>query len=639
MRSLFLIIVVAMVHATHDPCFPKLKTFTQYTQGGWGAPAAGNNPGVYRDANFAGAFPAGLTIGSIFTLTLTSSQAVEDFLPSGSTPSQLTQNYVDPGNTYNNVLAGQLVALTLNAVFDLYDPNFSPFTSHNLVEMIYNEQGSICYQKNVSDILQLANLAIGGSVTVDLSDLNDCLDAINNNYNNFSNKGLLISQQCDCIFIDFKHLPDGSVINVGDFVFEQWAAQGVHITSNDPGNHPPQIFDSSNPTGGDVDLGSPNQDFGGPGIGDGGRLGMPGENSLSQGYVLILSENNGLPPDDNANGGTFIFTFDWPVDIRSLGILDFDLDEVTGKLTAFDSIGGVVKHVGILALGDNSFQEVFLNVTGVTRLEIFFPSSGSVTQFVFNCTDDNFLGALGDFVWNDLNRNGIQDPGEQGIPGVVVDLFDPNQGIGPGFRLATDTTDSFGIFGFENLPAGNYVIRFHNPDNITWAYSPFQVGSPGNDSDATSNLAFADTQTISLSSGEIDLTWDLGLYQIGTPTITATITSSPTITATTTSTITSSPTITATTTATITSSPTITATTTSTITSSPTITATITSSPTISSTITATITSSPTISSTITATITSSPTITATITSSPTISSTITVCCVFCDETLLQLLQ
>jgi len=38
-------------------------------------------------------------------------------------------------------------------------------------------------------------------------------------------------------------------------------------------------------------------------------------------------------------------------------------------------------------------------------------------DFGFNspCT-----GTMGDFVWHDLNRNGLQDPGEPGLNGVRV---------------------------------------------------------------------------------------------------------------------------------------------------------------------------------------------------------------------------
>ena len=32
--------------------------------------------------------------------------------------------------------------------------------------------------------------------------------------------------------------------------------------------------------------------------------------------------------------------------------------------------------------------------------------------------------AIGDYVWNDGNRNGIQDDGDTGINGVTVNLYD-----------------------------------------------------------------------------------------------------------------------------------------------------------------------------------------------------------------------
>jgi hypothetical protein len=94
------------------------------TPGGWGAPASGNNPGAYRDANFAGAFPGGLTIGCTNTLTLTSAAAVQAFLPSGGQPQALPAgNVVNPTSSYGS-LASHLVALTLSVGFDAYDPDF-----------------------------------------------------------------------------------------------------------------------------------------------------------------------------------------------------------------------------------------------------------------------------------------------------------------------------------------------------------------------------------------------------------------------------------------------------------------------------------------------------------------------------------
>ena len=60
---------------------------------------------------------------------------------------------------------------------------------------------------------------------------------------------------------------------------------------------------------------------------------------------------------------------------------------------------------------------------------------------------------LGDFVWYDRNRNGIQDVGELGIAGVGLGLFDQN-----GLQQTT-VSDADGHYAFKNLPAGTYGIE------------------------------------------------------------------------------------------------------------------------------------------------------------------------------------
>lgn len=59
---------------------------------------------------------------------------------------------------------------------------------------------------------------------------------------------------------------------------------------------------------------------------------------------------------------------------------------------------------------------------------------------------------IGDFVWHDKNRNGIQDPREGGVSGAQVMLLDSQGG------LSTTVTDSQGRYEFENLPAGAYRL-------------------------------------------------------------------------------------------------------------------------------------------------------------------------------------
>jgi hypothetical protein len=63
---------------------------------------------------------------------------------------------------------------------------------------------------------------------------------------------------------------------------------------------------------------------------------------------------------------------------------------------------------------------------------------------------------IGDRVWMDLDANGIQDPGEPGMPsGLVILLYDGNGGLRD-FTL----TDASGSFSFPGLPWGqDYFIR------------------------------------------------------------------------------------------------------------------------------------------------------------------------------------
>ncbi len=171
--------------------------FTTITQGGWGAKAAGNNWGTYRNAHFASAFPSGLTIGagSRF-LKLTSSSAVQNFLPSGTTARALNPGtLINPGRSYRNVLAGQVVALTLSVRFDETDPNFS-VSSTALGDLVVTSgtfMGMSVYQ-----ILAEANNILGGlASTYSASEINGIVDAINNNYDNGTVNNGLLACPCD----------------------------------------------------------------------------------------------------------------------------------------------------------------------------------------------------------------------------------------------------------------------------------------------------------------------------------------------------------------------------------------------------------------------------------------------------------
>ncbi|HEX7308384.1 SdrD B-like domain-containing protein [Lentzea sp.] len=111
---------------------------------------------------------------------------------------------------------------------------------------------------------------------------------------------------------------------------------------------------------------------------------------------------------------------------------------------------------------------------------------------------------LGDFVWVDSNKNGLQDAGEPGVPGVTVKL---NTG-------ATTTTDANGKYEFAGLPDGTYTVCF-DLDNLPGQYADFQAVAPNQgddakDSDADPATGCAPSTTLNVDKPE-DLTIDLGI--------------------------------------------------------------------------------------------------------------------------------
>jgi len=158
--------------------------FRTQTPGGWGALPTGNNPGAYLHANFAAAFPEGLAIGCYpgdFYVRFTSAQAITDYMPAGGKPQSLASSYTDPTTSnLQNTLVDQVIALTLSAGFDSYDPNFGP-SELNLGFMVV-ATGAM-QNLSVYQVLAEANMVLGGcGGNYSVSDLVKTLDQINNNF-------------------------------------------------------------------------------------------------------------------------------------------------------------------------------------------------------------------------------------------------------------------------------------------------------------------------------------------------------------------------------------------------------------------------------------------------------------------------
>jgi hypothetical protein len=123
--------------------------------------------------------------------------------------------------------------------------------------------------------------------------------------------------------------------------------------------------------------------------------------------------------------------------------------------------------------------------------------------------------SLGDRIWYDTNANGIQDTGENGVAGVSLSLMDGNQNV-----VSTTVTDGNGYYRFDNLTPGDYQVNIDEstlPAGYEFTTSN-QGGDDAKDSDIIDTVqypkAWGRMDVTTLSSGEVDLTWDAGIVQL-----------------------------------------------------------------------------------------------------------------------------
>ena len=117
--------------------------------------------------------------------------------------------------------------------------------------------------------------------------------------------------------------------------------------------------------------------------------------------------------------------------------------------------------------------------------------------------DENNTITVGDRVWYDTNRNGIQDSNESGVYNVIVVLFDNN-----GTVIKRTNTNSSGEYYFDNLSSGNYSLGFTNlPHNYIFT-SQNMGDSDAMDSDVDSS---GRTNPFTIGNVENNLIYDAGI--------------------------------------------------------------------------------------------------------------------------------
>ena len=109
---------------------------------------------------------------------------------------------------------------------------------------------------------------------------------------------------------------------------------------------------------------------------------------------------------------------------------------------------------------------------------------------------------LGDRVWEDTDKDGIQDAGEPGISGVTVNLYDT-----AGNLLQTTTTAANGAYSFT-IPPGAYVVQVAPPGD----YNITQQGAGGDPAlDSDPDPTTGRTAPVTITQGATESTVDAGL--------------------------------------------------------------------------------------------------------------------------------
>ncbi|MCD8915155.1 carboxypeptidase regulatory-like domain-containing protein [Staphylococcus simulans] len=164
--------------------------------------------------------------------------------------------------------------------------------------------------------------------------------------------------------------------------------------------------------------------------------------------ATTVTDSNGHYQFDNVNNGTYQVEFDVPEGYTPTQVQ-------AGEDETKDSNGTPV--------------EVTIDNTDNLSIDMGYLKDAPTPVAVYE---------LGDYVWNDLNENGIQDKDEPGLKDVQVTLTNPDNSI------LTTVTDAKGNYKFSQIPNGKYKVTFTTPAGFV----PTKTGQGEADNDSNGNV-------------------------------------------------------------------------------------------------------------------------------------------------------
>lgn len=197
------------------------------------------------------------------------------------------------------------------------------------------------------------------------------------------------STETSCDRISFEGYANGQILSE---VTSEGGFGPIAMTSSNPRflgqPHAAMIFDSD--ILGDPpswDLGTPNEAFGGPGVGEAGGPG-PFQNNVALGNLIVIKnfDVDQPPTEDDVNG---TITFDFPgavtVTASSITVIDVELTETeSATVELLDILGNVIKTIQLPSTGQNGVAVVSLeNTPGVASMKLNLNGSMGIDNIAF----------------------------------------------------------------------------------------------------------------------------------------------------------------------------------------------------------------------------------------------------------------
>ena len=235
----------------------------------------------------------------------------------------------------------------------------------------------------------------------------------------------------------------------------------------------------------------------------------PGDDKPFEGVTLRLLDADGNPVKDDSGAdittktdadGNYLF--------NRLPLGSYKVEVVPGDAKVDGTDVNLSDYKQTYGYGSSTDR------TQVGQGKLVTPSAIELTAAAPNVTKVDFgfvkPASVGDYVWFDANKDGLQDSDEPALPGITATIVDASGNPvvdASGRPVSAVTTGADGKYTFENLLPGDYKVSFQAP-----AGYEATISGAGDDRALDSNGAEA---SVTLVQGQTDDTIDFGAVGTG----------------------------------------------------------------------------------------------------------------------------